>query len=62
MSGFSASHSSRLIQYFCFLCRVAEFVDALDEVINIEKNGSVWLIEGGKAKEIKCKNHWFDSE
>lgn len=46
-----------------FWCNsVAEFVDALETVINIDKNGSVWLIDGGQFKEIKCKNHWFDSE
>ncbi|XP_037029482.1 alcohol dehydrogenase 1-like [Bradysia coprophila] len=40
---------------------VAEFAAAFLEVIREAKNGTVWLIDGGKYKEIEYKNHWFDN-
>lgn len=41
--------------------RVAEFAAAFIEVLRTAKNGTVWLIDGGKHKEIEYKNHWFDN-
>lgn len=51
----------RLTKVASRFTRVTEFVDALETVIDVNKNGSVWLIDGGKAKEIHCKDHWFES-
>ncbi|KAJ6639810.1 Alcohol dehydrogenase 1 [Pseudolycoriella hygida] len=38
-----------------------EFAAAFIEVIQQEKNGAVWLIDGGEYKEIEYKNHWLDN-
>lgn len=40
---------------------VDEFSNAFIEVIREDKNGAVWLIDGGKYKEIEYQNHWLEN-
>ncbi|XP_031633139.1 fat body protein 2-like [Contarinia nasturtii] len=40
---------------------VDEFAAAFIDVLNQDKNGSVWLIDGGKFKEITFQNPWHDN-
>lgn len=46
---------------FLFVCRAEEFAAVFIEVMQQDKNGAVWLIDGGKYTEIEYKNHWFDN-
>lgn len=38
-----------------------EFAAAFIEAVKQDKNGAVWLIDGGKYNEIEYQNHWFDN-
>lgn len=40
---------------------VDEFAVSFIEVMQQDKNGAVWLIDGGKYKEIEFQNHWLDN-
>lgn len=50
---------------YCFLFlsfgSVDEFAAAFIDVLKQDKNGSVWLIDGGKFKEITYPNPWYDN-
>lgn len=39
---------------------VDEFAEAFIEVLKEVKNGSVWIIDGGKFKEFTCSRPWYD--
>lgn len=43
------------------ICRVNEFAAAFIDVLKLDKNGSVWLIDGGTFKEITYPNPWYDN-
>lgn len=38
-----------------------EFAVAFIDAIQQDKNGAVWLIDGGKYKEIEYQNPWLDN-
>jgi len=39
---------------------VEEFASTLTDVLALEKNGSVWIIDNAKFKEIEFENHWIN--
>lgn len=43
---------------FNFFFSVVEFSRSFLDVLEIERNGSVWLIDGGEYKEIDIPGHW----
>jgi len=40
---------------------VDEFAAAFIDALHQDKNGAVWLIDGGRYKEIEYANHWLDN-
>lgn len=45
---------------FVLSCSVDEFAEAFIIVLRQDKNGSVWIIDGGKFKEITFARPWYD--